>query len=378
MNQTEHTPIRHTGPYRKGLTPDQQQRIEVELSKEVISARQQGLADIESTGHLKFFPNKIEEEQMKKVDDLAREYFLNKLATLGIPAERLNIPSIHYVVARFDDIDEVIRPEEAGLYHAGLNTIVIKVKPDMLSTAETVIHEYSHAQVPHKDIWSWDSLHPQQSNPGIKYRFKGRVATTGLSVRTYKKVAGKTERIITGDVLEEGFAHWDKIDLYPELKKIYPFESRLRNDVFSYHQMRDEQAELNEMNRWSLVSVSHQIIYPFIQLWYRSGKKLFPSSSPDDVTISRIKYKGFFLVQRLCRLIGDEVNPALSDKKKIQKGRELLERSRYLHTKNGLKTIVRLLGAERAKIILKADRDEKSIEQAIETLKAVELERQAA
>lgn len=292
------------------------------------------------------------------------EFLRAKILGLGIPADKLDA-----VMARFNSVPEVRYVEPlvggqegiAAYYNPRLNLIGVAVdrkQEDMLTVAMNTAHELSHAVSGAETRAYWDA-HNSSPIPDLK----GIVAMVGT-----ESVNGKREKI--GGAVDNGLAIMDTVDIYNHaLKDMFPKEHarrvKAKNALATRIGWNKTFKPLTDDEKTPFVQ-HHKLPIPII------GKR-FPFA---HTQLSGFRYQ---FIKELCRTVGYS-NLSDAEKKNVgsvdlvSRGRNILDKSRYLRDNSGLRAIVDAFGPEAAKTIFSADDHDGNLEAAIKKIEARQLE----
>ncbi len=262
------------------------------------------------------------------------------------------MPDVRYIEPLVGDQEGV-----AAYYAPRLNLIGVSIdrkQEDMLTVAMDTAHELSHAITGAETRIYWNA---KNSSPLPDLR--GIVSMAGT-----ESVNGKGEKI--GGAVDNGLAVMDTVDIYNRtLKEMYPKEHARRvktKDAFT--------TKIGWNKAFKPLSDDEKI--PFIE-HHKLPIPIIGSRFP--IAHTRLSGFRYQFIKELCRTVG---YTQLSDAEKkrigfsdlVERGRRVLDRSRYLRDNSGLRAIVDAFGPEAAKTIFSADDHDGNLEAAFRKIEA--------
>lgn len=341
MNEGRNVDIKILG----GLNPAQHdiavarvEKVQSELSREALA---------------KFPPVKLTPEQttqVREVEGAAREHITAKMRRLGVSEDKIPyLPPVHYgkKQGRNDD-------ERSGYYDYYNNIPVVLVDSnlgDFFDVLKVIPHELAHSSV-RREVRLYFSEKPLES-----------AYAQGMEV-----VGGQRKK---ASGIEEGMTYMDEVDFFNTyLKEKYPQKYEKRREWSGSDRLKEEVGKIDQ-TLYGLLTPD--ILTPFVAA-VGPNLKLLGKSLQGPLINTKLAVKEFLFARKLCEIVGrnaanSENAVDVDTEEAISRGRDILDRDRFLRTGDAHRAIVKALGGKNAKAVFALGaHDEEHIDDAMRIL----------
>lgn len=333
--------------------PTQQDRVRNIYQESQMKISEENLAEI--------LPVRLTPEQyaqVREVESAACDHITAKMRRLGVPEDKIpNLPAVQYAKKREPEDDK-----RKGYYASITNMPVVFVDNkfgDFFDVLTAIPHELTHASVSREVRLYF----PENLSKPLESEYAGGMEVIGGQK---KKASG----------IEEGMTYLDEVDFFNTyLKEKYPLKYQKRRE---WSVSKRLERYRNKIDQTLYGSLTPDLLTPFVVAAGPTIPLLNKALHLPQID-TELSVKEYIFARKLCEIIGrnaaNSENAAdIDTEEAISRGRDILDRDRYLRTGGAHRAIVKVLGGSNAKAVfaLKAH-DEEHIDDAMRILVSASL-----
>jgi hypothetical protein len=282
------------------------------------------------------------------VQQITKEHLKAKLVRLNLPTNAVDDLQVQFIAPIPEDKDGL---QTTGYMEYDSGLIAVAVDPqNPLETGLTLAHEFSHGASGVIEEFTDNgmfALHRRRFIAGFHH---------------YDVATRQNE----GDLLDNALATWDAAEVYTLLKEsgLFGHGTSLRDWSFRHREPDPAKAYIQRLNEDIVLAKKHAI----------------PEALIEPYVFSAARLEQMILVWRVAKILGESIRPPSEQADEIsivQRGRDLLERSRFTGIREAHEKIKEVFGDDAPLILLPEDHPKnlqpvvKAVERAEERIQVI-------